>query len=75
MPMDPAYIELELDAVEKRGAGRVAQEMAKNPALPGDHVVSPHPKGIPPEQMTAKEAKTQAVVEAKNTQVLRGKER
>jgi len=34
MPMDPAYKQLEKDNVEKRGAGRVWQEMAKNPAGP-----------------------------------------
>ena len=72
--MDFAYLELELDAVEARGAGRVTQEMAKNPALPGDNVASLHPEGINPFQLAAKKAKTLLAVEAEYTQVLRTKE-
>lgn len=69
--MDPAYLELELDAVQERGAGRVAQEMAKNPALPGDNVMPTFPEGIPPQVLAAKRAKTRQAIGAENTQVLR----
>jgi len=69
--MEPAYIDLEMDAVEERGAGRVPQETAKNPALPGDHIVPTFPKGIPEKLIKAKKAKTKFYVKAEKTQVLR----
>ena len=72
--MDFAYLELELDAVEARGAGRVPQEMAKNPALPGDQVAPLHPDGINPMMLAAKKAKTLAAVGTESTQVFRTKE-
>ncbi len=71
MPMDYKYIELELDAVEKMGAGRITQEMAKNPALPGSETMPTFPLGIPPAVMEAKRAKTLAAVETTVTQVRR----
>ncbi len=67
--MDPKYEDLELDAVEARGAGRVWQEMARNPALPGSNTVSPHPEGVHPNLIKHKEAKTLARVGTKRTQV------
>ena len=75
MPMDPAYKDLQLDAVEERGAGRVWQEMAKNPALPGDNIVPTFPDGIPAAVINRKEEITSKAIEARITQVLhRGKE-
>lgn len=71
MPMDLKNIELELDAVEKRGAGRVPQEMAKSRHGQG---VSPYPEGMPPELLEHKMRKTEEAVGAKITQVLKGKE-
>ncbi len=75
MPMDPAYEELELDIVEEHGGGRVWQEMAKNPALPGENIVSSHPGGLHPNQIKHKEEKTLRRIGVRRTQVLRrGKE-
>jgi hypothetical protein len=74
MPMDLGNIDLELDIVESHGAGRVPQETAKNPALPGDHIVPAFPGGIPRRVIEAKKAKTKFYVNAEVTQVLRGKE-
>lgn len=71
MPMDPKYEELELDAVEARGAGRVWQEMAKNPALPGGNTMPAHPEGQHPNLIAHKRRKTKARIEAESTQVLR----
>jgi hypothetical protein len=72
--MDFGNIDLELDNVESRGAGRVPQETAKNPALPGDHIVPAFPGGIPERVIRAKRARTKKYVDAEVTQVLRGKE-
>jgi len=71
MPMDPKYKELELDNVEERGAGRVWQEMAKNPALPGSRTAPTFPHGIPRRVMERKMKKTEERIGAKITQVLR----
>ncbi|OGK38218.1 hypothetical protein A3F03_02920 [Candidatus Roizmanbacteria bacterium RIFCSPHIGHO2_12_FULL_41_11] len=62
--MDPAYKELELDTVEKYGGKRIWQEMAKNPALPGDHIMPTFPGGIPPAVVARKIAITLLAVEA-----------
>jgi len=69
--MDYGQIELELDAVETHGAGRVPQEMAKSAPAEDIITASPHPKGINPPQLAAKKARTAAAVEAPVTQVLR----
>jgi hypothetical protein len=74
MPFDPAYIDLEMDFVEDRGAGRVPQETAKNPVVPGENVLPAFPKGIPRKVINAKRKKTKFYVDAEITQVLRGKE-
>jgi len=71
MPMDPKYKELELDNVEARGAGRVWQEMAKNPALPGSNTVATFPHGIPSQVVERKMEITKTEIDAKITQVLR----
>lgn len=61
-------IDLELDNVEGRGAGRVPQEMAKSRWGQGS---GSHPKGIKPGLLRYKMEKTQKVVGASITQVLR----
>ena len=71
MPMYLDQLELELDAVEERGAGRLPQEMAKNPALSGEGIICPWPNGIPPRAMARKKAKTLAKVGTEITQVIR----
>lgn len=71
MPMDPKYENLELDAVEERGAGRVWQEMAKNPALPGSNTMSANPEGQHPNLIAHKRRKTKIRIDAESTQVLR----
>lgn len=76
MPMDPAYEALELDIVQEHSGGRVWQEMAKNPALPGEGTLNPYPQGIPPRVVAHKKARTLERIDAEITQVLRlGKER
>jgi len=70
MPMDYKYLELELDNVEAKGAGRVPQEMAKSPALAGDNIAHPWPDGIPRGVIDRKAAKTLHFVNAARTQVL-----
>jgi hypothetical protein len=69
--MDPKYEDLEKDIVEKLGAGRCWQEMAKNPALPGSNTANPHPEGIHPNLMKHKTEKTLRVIDAEFTQVTR----
>jgi hypothetical protein len=69
--MDPKYEDLEKDIVEAHGAGRVWQEMAKNPALPGSNVVNPHPNGIHPNLLKYKTEKTLRIIDAEFTQVTR----
>ena len=69
MPMDLANIELELDNVEERGAGRVPQEMAKSSY--GSGSLNPNPHGMHPNLIKHKEEKTEYWVEAGRTQVLR----
>ncbi|PIS09529.1 hypothetical protein COT75_01060 [Candidatus Beckwithbacteria bacterium CG10_big_fil_rev_8_21_14_0_10_34_10] len=54
---------------EARGAGRVPQEMAKSRRNDGG--LCPYPDGISPGLMKYKMAKTEAVVGARMTQVLR----
>ena len=71
MPMDPKYKELELDNVEAQGAGRVWQEMAKNPALPGSGTVATFPHGIPSQVVERKKEITKKAIDAEITQVLR----
>ena len=71
MPMDPKYEDLELDNVEARGAGRVWQEMAKNPALPGSNTVATFPHGIPSQVVERKKKITKEAIDAEITQVLR----
>jgi len=71
MPMDPKYEDLELDIVEARGAGRVWQEMAKNPALPGSKTSPTFPNGIPRKVMERKMKKTKERINAEITQVTR----
>lgn len=71
MPMDPKYPDLELDNVEERGAGRVWQEMAKNPALPGSKTAPTFPHGIPNKVLERKKKITREKVDAEITQVLR----
>jgi len=71
MPMDPKYQELELDIVSENGGGRVWQEMAKNPALPGSNTNNPHPEGIHPNLMKHKTEKTRRAIDAEFTQVTR----
>jgi hypothetical protein len=71
MPMYYGDIELELDSVEKRGAGRVPQEMAKSGGSGGPI----YPEGIPSGLLRYKMEKTQRAVGARITQVRRGKER
>lgn len=66
MPMNFAYIELELDAVEERGAGRVPQEMAKNPATGG--CLPPFPDGIPANLVKHRQDKTERFVGTRRTQ-------
>lgn len=68
MPMDLGQIELELDAVEARGAGRLPQE---TPRSGGTQSLSPHPEGIHPNLMEHKMQKTEAAIEARITQVTR----
>lgn len=63
------YIELELDAVEERGAGRVPQEMAKS--AHGSGSLPTWDQGIPQTARNAKEAKTLQAVGTRSTQVLR----
>ena len=72
MPMYYGQIELELDSVEKRGAGRVPQEMAKS-----KHEGSPlYPGGMSEGLIRYKMAKTRRRVEADITEVRRrGQER
>ena len=67
--MDPKYEDLELDAVEEGGAGRVWQEMAKNPALPGSNTMSAHPEGQHPNLIAHKRRKTKIRIDAESTQV------
>lgn len=69
--MEPGYIDLELDAVEARGAGRVPQETAKSPATPGSGILSSHPEGIPRQLIKKKGIKTRKYVGTEKTQVLR----
>ncbi len=69
--MDPAYLELELDAVEARGAGRVPQEMAKSDYTGRTEL----PRSIHPNHMKQKMRRTLEGVSASITQVLPGKER
>jgi len=69
MPMDYGQIELEFDAVEERGAGRVPQEMAKSDYY-GEHAPT-HPKGIPLGLFLKKIFKTENAVGAEFTQVRR----
>ncbi|MFC1625608.1 hypothetical protein ACFL1Q_01030 [Patescibacteria group bacterium] len=71
MPMDPKYEDLELDIVEARGAGRVWQEMAKNPALPGSKTAQTFPNGIPRKVLERKMKKTKERINAEITQVTR----
>ena len=68
MPMYLAYLNLELDIVEERGAGRVPQEMIKSRHGQG---ISPYPKGIHPKLRDHKMRKTGKLVGAEITQVLR----
>lgn len=65
-------LELELDAIEANGGGRVTQEMAKNPALGG--VMPTFPEGIPAAVVAHRTKKTLIGVGARRTQVLRTKE-
>ncbi len=73
--MDPKYQELEMDILEKYGARepgqQVWQEMAKNPALPGDKVSHPNPEGIHPKHLKAKMEKTKKAIDAEITKVTR----
>lgn len=69
--MDPKYEELEKDIVESYGAGRTWQDMAKNPALPGDNVLPTFPEGIPSAVVRRKKGITLGAVGTENTQVLR----
>ena len=75
MPIDPKYLDLELDIIEAHGGGRVPQEMVKNPALAGDNIAPTFPNGIPPQVVARKKMRTRDVIGAEITQVLRGKER
>ena len=67
--MDYKYIDFELDVVEKRGAGRVPQEMAKSGR--GERRLKPWELGIPQGVVEHKMAKTEEAVGARITKVLR----
>lgn len=69
--MDPKYVDLELDIVEKHGGGRHWQEMAKNPATPGGNVLPAFPRGVPRHVIDHRAKKTGEHVGAERTQVLR----
>ncbi len=69
--MDYSQLELEKDSLEKYGAPRVEQEIAKSPALPGARVVNPNPDGIFPKHLRRKKKKTKDGTGAEITQVLR----
>lgn len=73
--MDPKYQELEMEILEKYGARepgqQVWQEMAKNPAIPGDNVLNPNPEGIHPKHAIKKRKKTFDAIRAESTQVKR----
>ena len=68
MPIDIKNLELELDAVEGKGAGRLSQETARSGR--NDGRLCPYPEGINPKLKNHKERKTERAVGAKRTQVL-----